>query len=98
MPWFVQLMVNKMPPATVSLIWDMFLIKDMRQLFRAILTAISHVHDMCLSLDRWDEVLLTIQGFIASDLTPEMLLNSLEPPIPYDVFQASRERNRWNEI
>ena len=64
MSWFVQLLVNKMPVATVNLIWDMFLLDDMRSIFRAVLTAIKQVHDACLNLERFDEVLLMIQDFI----------------------------------
>ena len=40
MSWFVQLLVNKMPVPTVNLIWDMFLLDDIRSIFRAVLTAI----------------------------------------------------------
>ena len=64
MAWFVQLLVNKMPLQTVNLVWDMFLLDDIRSLFRAILTAIRQVHDQCLNLERFDEVLVMMQEFI----------------------------------
>ena len=47
MSWFVQLLVNKMPLDTVNLIWDMFLVEDIRVIFRAVLTAFARVHDQC---------------------------------------------------
>ena len=60
MSWFVQLLVNKMPQATVNLIWDMFLVDDIRSIFRSILTAFKQVQEECLRLERFDEVLLMI--------------------------------------
>ena len=64
MAWFVQLLVNKMPLQTVNLVWDMFLLDDIRSIFRAILTAIKQVHDQCLNFERFDEVLIMMQEFI----------------------------------
>ena len=43
MPWFVQLLAGKMPSATVSLIWDMFLLDGIKSIFRAVLTAFKQV-------------------------------------------------------
>ena len=94
MSWFVQLLVNKMPIETVNLIWDLFLLDDIKQVFRAILTAISQLHDELLNLDRFDEILMTIQAFIADDFGPEMLINSLVPRISSEEFEALREKHR----
>lgn len=91
--WFVQLLVNKMPIETVNLIWDMFLLYDMTNLFRALLTAISQVHDVLLNIDRFDEVLLTLQEFIATEFTPDMLINSLVEKISVEELQESRKRH-----
>lgn len=41
--WFLQLLVNKIPTETVNLVWDMFLLEDIRSIFRAILTAFSQL-------------------------------------------------------
>lgn len=76
----------------------MFLLDDIRSIFRAVLTAIKQVHDQCLNLERFDEVLIMIQEFIEKDFEPEMLLNSLGPRISYEEFDASRERNRIDII
>ena len=91
--WFVQLLVNKMPIETVNLIWDMFLLYDMTNLFRALLTAISQVHDVLLNIDRFDEVLLTLQEFIATEFTPDMLINSLVEKISVEELQECRKRH-----
>jgi len=50
-----------MPIQTVNLVWDMFLLDDIRAIFRAIMTAIKQVHDQCLEFDRFDEVLIMMQ-------------------------------------
>lgn len=87
-----------MPTATVNLIWDMFLVDDIRSIFRSILTAFKQVHDECLGFERFDEVLIMIQEFIAEEFTPEMLLNSLGPRISHEDFEASRARQRKDII
>lgn len=96
--WFVQLLVNKMPIETVNLIWDMFLLYDMTNLFRALLTAISQVHDVLLNVDRFDEVLLTLQEFIATEFTPDMLINSLVEKISIEELQECRKRHRIESL
>ena len=83
-----------MPFETVNLILDMFLLYDMSNLFRAILTAISQVHDICLNIDRFDLVLLTIQDFMATDFTPDLLINSLVEKISPEELARSRTRHR----
>ena len=98
MSWFVQLLVNKMPVPTVNLIWDMFLLDDIRSIFRAVLTAIKQVHDDCLRLERFDEVLVMMQEFIEKDFEPDMFLNSLGPRISFEEFEASRAYNRIDII
>lgn len=55
-----MLLVNKVPFETVNLIWDMFLLYDITDFFRAILTVISNMHDTCLGIDRFDEMILFI--------------------------------------
>ena len=72
----------------------MFLLYDMSNFFRAILTAISQVHDICLNIDRFDEVLLTIQEFMASEFTPEMLINSLVEKISQAELAECRKKHR----
>ena len=94
LPWFVNLLSSKMPLETVNLIWDMFLLYDMSHFFRAILSAISQLHDICLNLNRFDEVLLTIQQFLEIDFTPEMLINSLVDKISPEELAECRKKHR----
>ena len=90
MSWFVQLLVNKMPTPTVNLVWDMFLLDDMRSIFRAILSAIKQVQDLAINMERFDEVLIMMQDFILNDFEPEMLINSLGPRIDSEEFKQMR--------
>lgn len=94
MSWFIQLLVNKMPRETVNLVWDMFLLKGIRAIFRAVLSAFKQVQDECFNFTRFDEVLLTIQGFFQNEFEPELFLNSLGPKISFDDFEESRKYHR----
>mmetsp|Transcript_27905 Transcript_27905/g.37268 ORF Transcript_27905/g.37268 Transcript_27905/m.37268 type:complete len:91 (+) Transcript_27905:130-402(+) len=87
-----------MPIETVNLIWDMFFLYDMSNLFRALLTAISQVHDVLLNIDRFDEVLLTLQDFIATEFTPDMLINSLVDKISPEELEECRKRHRIESV
>lgn len=83
-----------MPTETVNIIWDMIFLYDMSNFFRAILTAISQLHDICLNSDRFDEVLLAIQGFMATDFTPDLLINCLVEKISPEELAMCRKKHR----
>ena len=49
---------------------------------------------MCFQCERFDEVFLYVQQYVAEEFEPDMLLNSLGPRISSEDFDEIRARHR----
>lgn len=70
----MQIFVGKIPLETSLVVWDLFFLKGPRALLRTAITIFQIVESDVVEFERFDEVLMYIQDFVAKDLSPSVLL------------------------